>query len=129
MPHSAVVSTIASIKALLEDVNEAMGPGDSYLSYLPLAHIFDRCGWPCAKRAKRPKLSLERIASCSIAIKPVHWHAFRSAATGPGHGPYGTACPPRPKALGPWNPPCGGGAEAWCRPAVRGTGIRSSRRL
>ncbi|GIL73086.1 hypothetical protein Vretimale_4702 [Volvox reticuliferus] len=42
IPHRAVVSTIAAIKAFLNHCNETMGPSDSYLSYLPLAHIFDR---------------------------------------------------------------------------------------
>ncbi|KAG2499949.1 hypothetical protein HYH03_002234 [Edaphochlamys debaryana] len=40
--HRAVVSMIAAIKAFLEQWNERIGPSDSYLSYLPLAHIFDR---------------------------------------------------------------------------------------
>ncbi|KAG2442580.1 hypothetical protein HXX76_002665 [Chlamydomonas incerta] len=42
IPHRAVVSTIAAILAFLEFCKEKMGPSDSYLSYLPLAHIFDR---------------------------------------------------------------------------------------
>lgn len=43
IPHRAVVSTIAGILAFLDFCKEKMGPSDSYLSYLPLAHIFDRC--------------------------------------------------------------------------------------
>ncbi|EFJ51001.1 hypothetical protein VOLCADRAFT_40665, partial [Volvox carteri f. nagariensis] len=42
LPHSAVVATIASLAAALEHYNEQVRPGDSMLSYLPLAHIFDR---------------------------------------------------------------------------------------
>ena len=42
LTHKAVLSAnaaqIANIKAALEEV----GPGDVYLSFLPLAHIFDR---------------------------------------------------------------------------------------
>lgn len=42
LPHNAVVSTVASLSATLERLGEPLGPGDSMLSYLPLAHIFDR---------------------------------------------------------------------------------------
>ncbi|GFR41006.1 hypothetical protein Agub_g1673, partial [Astrephomene gubernaculifera] len=42
LPHRALVSTIAAIKAFLDHCDEHIGPDDSYLSYLPLAHIFDR---------------------------------------------------------------------------------------
>jgi long-subunit acyl-CoA synthetase (AMP-forming) len=47
LTHSAVVATVISLKFFLDDVlprDDALGPGDSMLSYLPLAHIFDRCG-------------------------------------------------------------------------------------
>lgn len=43
LKHSAVVATVASLVAFLEDVaDEHIGVGDVTLSYLPLAHIFDR---------------------------------------------------------------------------------------
>ncbi|GIL47165.1 hypothetical protein Vafri_4048, partial [Volvox africanus] len=42
LPHSAVVAAVASLAAALEHYDEPVGPGDSMLSYLPLAHIFDR---------------------------------------------------------------------------------------
>ncbi|KAF8060497.1 LACS4 [Scenedesmus sp. PABB004] len=41
--HSAVVATVASLLAFLAEVaDKSIGVGDSMLSYLPLAHIFDR---------------------------------------------------------------------------------------
>ena len=40
--HAAVVATVASLVAFLKGVGMTFGPGDSTLSYLPLAHIFDR---------------------------------------------------------------------------------------
>lgn len=43
LKHSAVVATVTSLQAFLESGNFHLGPGDSTLSYLPLAHIFDRC--------------------------------------------------------------------------------------
>lgn len=43
LKHSAVVATVNSLIAFLNDVAEAsVGVGDTLLSYLPLAHIFDR---------------------------------------------------------------------------------------
>lgn len=40
--HSALVTTIAGCNQYLESYNENLGPDDSYLSFLPLAHVFDR---------------------------------------------------------------------------------------
>lgn len=43
--HSMVLSIIASMKAFLDDLSEGqqfLGPEDVYISFLPLAHIFDR---------------------------------------------------------------------------------------
>jgi len=42
LTHAAVVATIASLTSYLRVVGVSLGPGDSMLSYLPLAHIFDR---------------------------------------------------------------------------------------
>jgi long-chain acyl-CoA synthetase len=43
LKHSAVVATVSSLISFLKEVaDEAIGVGDSLLSYLPLAHIFDR---------------------------------------------------------------------------------------
>ena len=42
LTHAAVVATIASLTSYLRIVGVDLGPGDSMLSYLPLAHIFDR---------------------------------------------------------------------------------------
>jgi long-chain acyl-CoA synthetase len=42
LTHAAVVATIASLTSYLRIVGVSLGPGDSMLSYLPLAHIFDR---------------------------------------------------------------------------------------
>jgi long-chain acyl-CoA synthetase len=45
LKHSAVVATVSSLISFLKEVaGEAIGVGDSLLSYLPLAHIFDRFG-------------------------------------------------------------------------------------
>ncbi|KAJ3704132.1 hypothetical protein LUZ61_007837 [Rhynchospora tenuis] len=40
--NRSIMSVIAGLKRLLESVNEEVGVGDVYMSYLPLAHIFDR---------------------------------------------------------------------------------------
>jgi long-subunit acyl-CoA synthetase (AMP-forming) len=48
LTHRAVVATVAALIAFLEQVKGnlgsggGLGPHDSTLSYLPLAHIFDR---------------------------------------------------------------------------------------
>ncbi|KAL3652774.1 Long chain acyl-CoA synthetase 4 [Castilleja foliolosa] len=40
--NNSIVTFIAGVNRLLESVNEAVTCNDVYLSYLPLAHIFDR---------------------------------------------------------------------------------------
>ncbi|KAE9459600.1 hypothetical protein C3L33_08484, partial [Rhododendron williamsianum] len=40
--NNSIVTLIAGVKRLLESANEALRVEDVYLSYLPLAHIFDR---------------------------------------------------------------------------------------
>ncbi|TMW84501.1 hypothetical protein EJD97_025053 [Solanum chilense] len=40
--NTSIVTLIAGVKRLLESVNESLTVDDVYLSYLPLAHIFDR---------------------------------------------------------------------------------------
>jgi long-chain acyl-CoA synthetase len=40
--NNSIVTLIAGVKRLLESVNVALNVDDVYLSYLPLAHIFDR---------------------------------------------------------------------------------------
>ncbi|KAK0586908.1 hypothetical protein LWI29_014256 [Acer saccharum] len=40
--NDSIVSVVAGIKCLLDSVNEELTSKDVYLSYLPLAHIFDR---------------------------------------------------------------------------------------
>ncbi|KAI3453817.1 hypothetical protein Pfo_010480 [Paulownia fortunei] len=40
--NNSIVTLIAGVKCMLENVNEALTVTDVYLSYLPLAHIFDR---------------------------------------------------------------------------------------
>lgn len=40
--NNSIVTLIAGVKRLLESVNESLTVNDVYLSYLPLAHIFDR---------------------------------------------------------------------------------------
>jgi long-chain acyl-CoA synthetase len=65
LKHSAVVATVASLISFLKEVaDEAIGVGDSLLSYLPLAHIFDRCG---------KHLCSLFIFDCSYALKPSIW--------------------------------------------------------
>jgi long-subunit acyl-CoA synthetase (AMP-forming) len=44
LTHRALVSAIASCKAYLEASGESLGEDDCYFSFLPLAHVFDRCG-------------------------------------------------------------------------------------
>ncbi|CAH9077328.1 unnamed protein product [Cuscuta epithymum] len=40
--NNNIVTLIAGVKRLLESVNESLSMNDVYISYLPLAHIFDR---------------------------------------------------------------------------------------
>ncbi|KAI4303639.1 hypothetical protein MLD38_039244 [Melastoma candidum] len=40
--NESILTLIAGVKRLLESVNEALSEKDVYMSYLPLAHIFDR---------------------------------------------------------------------------------------
>ncbi|KAM7494343.1 hypothetical protein LguiB_028952 [Lonicera macranthoides] len=40
--NNSIVTLVAGVKRLLESVNEALHVKDVYISYLPLAHIFDR---------------------------------------------------------------------------------------
>lgn len=40
--HANLVTTIAGCNQYLESFNETLGPDDAYLSFLPLAHVFDR---------------------------------------------------------------------------------------
>ncbi|MQM08025.1 hypothetical protein Taro_040875, partial [Colocasia esculenta] len=40
--NESIITLIAGVKRLLESMNEQMNEDDVYLSYLPLAHIFDR---------------------------------------------------------------------------------------
>lgn len=42
LTHAAVLATINSLVEYLSITNSKLGPGDAMLSYLPLAHIFDR---------------------------------------------------------------------------------------
>ncbi|XP_010521091.1 PREDICTED: long chain acyl-CoA synthetase 4-like [Tarenaya hassleriana] len=42
LSNESIVTLIAGVDRLLESVNEALHVGDVFLSYLPLAHIFDR---------------------------------------------------------------------------------------
>ncbi|KAH0646512.1 hypothetical protein KY284_034396 [Solanum tuberosum] len=45
--NNSIVTLIAGVKRFLESVNEALTVNDVYLSYLPLAHIFDRAIEEC----------------------------------------------------------------------------------
>lgn len=45
--HASLVSAIAGCNQYLESFNESLGEDDSYLSFLPLAHVFDRCVLLC----------------------------------------------------------------------------------
>ncbi|TMW97583.1 hypothetical protein EJD97_005283, partial [Solanum chilense] len=45
--NNSIVTLIAGVKRFLESVNEALTMSDVYLSYLPLAHIFDRAIEEC----------------------------------------------------------------------------------
>lgn len=41
--HGNLVAAIAGCNQYLESFNETLGEEDCYLSFLPLAHVFDRC--------------------------------------------------------------------------------------
>ena len=40
--HKNVLADISAAKTFVVNAGEEFGPGDCFLSYLPLAHIFDR---------------------------------------------------------------------------------------
>ena len=42
LTHESLVTTIASCDAYLRSCGETLFPDDCYLSFLPLAHVFDR---------------------------------------------------------------------------------------
>jgi long-subunit acyl-CoA synthetase (AMP-forming) len=44
LTHGALVSAIAACNAYLEAHGESLARDDCYFSFLPLAHVFDRCG-------------------------------------------------------------------------------------
>ena len=43
LTHKSVASGVRSLKVFVDKICP-QGPGDRYISYLPLAHIFDRMG-------------------------------------------------------------------------------------
>ncbi|XP_060180127.1 long chain acyl-CoA synthetase 4-like [Lycium barbarum] len=45
--NNSIVTLISGVKRFLESVNEALTMNDVYISYLPLAHIFDRAIEEC----------------------------------------------------------------------------------
>lgn len=45
--NESIITLIAGVKRFLESVNEKLDANDVYLSYLPLAHIFDRAIEEC----------------------------------------------------------------------------------
>jgi long-chain acyl-CoA synthetase len=43
LTHRAIVAAIAACQAYLHNYDEEIKEGDCYFSFLPLAHVFDRC--------------------------------------------------------------------------------------
>jgi long-subunit acyl-CoA synthetase (AMP-forming) len=43
LKHSAIIAAVCNVEAYCRNWGYVFGEGDSTLSYLPLAHIFDRC--------------------------------------------------------------------------------------
>ena len=91
LTHASVVATVASQRVFLDSLGETLDEKDVFISYLPLAHIFDRCvergGLACAARVLgaaqrcRPRLMCEwrphaagttpgRLRSCSSTWGP-----------------------------------------------------------
>ena len=55
--HAAVVAEVASIQAFFRQIEDfSITPDDAMLSYLPLAHIFDRCAYPLSWWRLSPNL-------------------------------------------------------------------------
>jgi long-subunit acyl-CoA synthetase (AMP-forming) len=42
LPHRAVVAAVAGLDCFLDACRVPLGPADSLLSFLPLAHIYER---------------------------------------------------------------------------------------
>ncbi|GLC68457.1 hypothetical protein PLESTF_000693600 [Pleodorina starrii] len=74
LTHSAVVAAVASLAGALQHYNEWVGPGDSMLSYLPLAHIFDRVSEETCIAAGASigywSGDVARVADDAAALKP-----------------------------------------------------------
>ncbi|XP_062146982.1 long chain acyl-CoA synthetase 4 [Alnus glutinosa] len=74
--NDSIIDLLAGVKCLLESVNETLEEKDVYLSYLPLAHIFDRvieelfilCGASIGFWRGDVKLLLEDIAELKPTI-------------------------------------------------------------
>jgi long-subunit acyl-CoA synthetase (AMP-forming) len=66
--HAALVATIAGCNQYLASFNESLGPEDSYLSFLPLAHVFDRCA--AAAVDSLPRHSCSLAAACQNSSLP-----------------------------------------------------------
>lgn len=44
LTHKALIASVATVAVYLREyANVKVGPGHTFLSFLPLAHIFDRC--------------------------------------------------------------------------------------
>ncbi|KAG2445761.1 hypothetical protein HXX76_000366 [Chlamydomonas incerta] len=74
LPHCALVAAVAALNASCQRFGERVGPGDRLLSYLPLAHIFDRLSEDTAL-AHGASVGywfgdVERLADDAAALRP-----------------------------------------------------------
>jgi hypothetical protein len=68
LKHSSVVAAVNATIKFLEQAELPFGPGDSFLSYLPLAHIFDRCGEAASCQAG--------AVACAVRLGPPTCHGM-----------------------------------------------------
>ncbi len=68
LTHAAIMAAIASLNFYLGSFDQDFAEGDTYLSYLPLAHIFDRCAYHVVS-----------IAACLC-----HWDSFSCSISSAG---------------------------------------------
>ena len=72
LTHTNVLSIVASTIAFLHSVKIDLGPQDSYMGYLPLAHVFDRC---VLRAAHMPGATPPFCDGCVSRVSQLAWNA------------------------------------------------------
>jgi hypothetical protein len=79
MTHHAVATAVESLSWWFGRVGIPLGQGDVYLSFLPLAHIYGRCGRRRWRQLQhRPQLAREQMADSRHGSRGTCWLLFIS---------------------------------------------------